>query len=65
MSAEETYIGDGVYASVEGGHVKIRTPRSEGDHIIFLEPDVCLYLIRFIKRSFNFKPEVLERLLKS
>lgn len=35
---KETYIGDGVYASFDGYQIKLRAPRENGDHVIFLEP---------------------------
>jgi hypothetical protein len=36
----ETYLGDGVYASFDGFHVKLRAPRDDGNHWIAMEPDV-------------------------
>jgi hypothetical protein len=37
----ETYFIDGVYKSIEGGKVKLRTPREEGgDHVVYVEPEV-------------------------
>ena len=36
----ETYIGDGVYASFDGWHIKLRTLRDQGNHVIFLDPEV-------------------------
>jgi hypothetical protein len=32
MSAHETYLGDGLYASFDGWQVKLRAPRDGGDH---------------------------------
>ena len=37
---KETYIGDGLYASLDGYRVWLRAPRPEGDHHIALEPEV-------------------------
>lgn len=37
---EETYMGDGVYASFDGYQIKLRAPRMEGNSEIFLEPNV-------------------------
>lgn len=34
---EEEHIGDGVYISVTGEGVKLRTPRPSGDHEIWLD----------------------------
>jgi hypothetical protein len=33
----EMHIGDGVYVSFKGGMIKLRTPRLDEDHYIFLE----------------------------
>lgn len=39
-SEQETYIGDGVYASFDGCMIKLRTERDGRNEIIFLEPEV-------------------------
>ncbi len=36
----ETYLGDGVYASFDGYQIKLRAPRPDGDHEVYLEPQV-------------------------
>lgn len=36
----ETYLADGVYVSFDGWHLILRAPREEGDHYIFIGPDV-------------------------
>lgn len=50
MSKEvgETYIGDGLYAAVVNGSVRLRAPREGGDHLVYLEPDVLVEFERFI-----------------
>jgi hypothetical protein len=53
--ADETYIGDGVYASLDNGMIKLRTPRGHGDDVIYLEPEVFIELLRFA-RSIHFLP---------
>lgn len=45
----ETYIGDGCYASFDGYQIKLRAPRLEGDHEVYLEPDVFQGLIDFAR----------------
>ncbi len=36
--SEETYLYDSVYASYDGFHIKLRTQRDTGDHVVYLEP---------------------------
>jgi hypothetical protein len=36
----ETYLGDGLYASFDGYHFKLRAPRFGADHEVFLELEV-------------------------
>lgn len=38
--SEETYLGDGLYASFDGYQFKLRAPREDGDHEVYLEPQV-------------------------
>jgi hypothetical protein len=56
--ADETYLGDGLYASLEFGMVKLRAPRESGDHEVFLEPEVLQNFIDYLKtkRILNFRP---------
>jgi len=42
MSQRETYLGDGLYASFDGWQVKLRAPRENGDHEVFLEDGLTL-----------------------
>lgn len=50
MDRNETYIGDGVYASFDGYQVWLRTPREDGNHEIALEPPVLAALNAFVAR---------------
>lgn len=52
---EETYIGDGVYASFDGYHIWLRAPREAGDHFIALEPSVYSALMRYADTVFGGK----------
>lgn len=45
----ETYLGDGVYASLGEGMIKLRTTRDEGDHVIYLDWSVYAALISFAR----------------
>lgn len=52
---EETYLGDGLYASYDGFQIVLRAPRENGDHIICLEPDVYLALVEFVSTIWKVK----------
>lgn len=47
----ETYLGDGLYVSFDGGMLKLRAPRERGDHEVYLEPEAFHQLIEFVKRT--------------
>ena len=49
----ETYLGDGLYASVDGYTMMLRAPRAEGDHWVGLEPRVYEALLEFVKQLKN------------
>jgi hypothetical protein len=53
---DETYLGDGVYCSFDGSQIWLRAPRSEGDHVVALEPQVYAEFVRYAIR--NGFPEV-------
>ena len=44
----EHYLGDGLYASWDGYMVKLRAPRDEGDHEVYLEPATLQEFERFL-----------------
>lgn len=44
----ETYLGDGLYASFDGFQIKLRAPRFEGDHEVYLEPSVLAAFERYV-----------------
>ena len=49
MNHEETYLGDGLYASFDGWSIILRAPRSNGDHFVGLEPEVFASLLAYQK----------------
>jgi hypothetical protein len=51
MSAEETYLGDGLYASFDGEQIRLRAPRDGGDHYVYLDHGVYRQLQLFVKRQ--------------
>jgi hypothetical protein len=42
MPCNETYLGDGLYASWDGWQIRLRAPREGGDHEVFLEDGLTL-----------------------
>ena len=48
--SEETYLGDGLYASFDGFSIMLRAPREGGDHVVALEPAVYRRLREWIAR---------------
>ena len=52
MKAEnETYLGDGLYASWDGFSIWLRAPRSNGDHYVALEPQMMRDLIEYARQK--------------
>jgi len=48
------YIGDGVYAEMDGYMIKLTTERAGGVlHVIYLEPEVYSQLAEYAKRVWN------------
>lgn len=45
----QVYLGDGVYASFDGGKIWLRTEREQGWHVIALEPQVFTALVEYAK----------------
>lgn len=54
----ETYLGDGLYMSYDGWQVCLRAPRSDGDHVVYLEPAVLqAFLNKLTQRKIiNVRP---------
>lgn len=50
MLGDETYIGDGVYASFDGYMIKLRADRDFQSHVIYLEQEVYESLVDFTRR---------------
>lgn len=48
---KETYLGDGLYASLSGNSIKLRAPREGGDHVVYMEPEVYESLLAFVARA--------------
>jgi hypothetical protein len=56
--SEETYLYDGLYAGFDGFQIKLRAPREEGDHVVYLEPRTYYALREFaLKVGFELPDE--------
>jgi len=49
---DESYLGDGLYATFDGWQIILQTPRNDAprrvsDHWVALEPDTFMSLVRF------------------
>lgn len=49
MAEQETYLGDGLYASFDGYQFRLRAPREDGDHFVYLEPRTLDAFKKYIK----------------
>jgi hypothetical protein len=50
---KEIYLGDGLYASYDGWQIRLRAPREEGDHVVYLEPRVLENLKAFVEEQYK------------
>ena len=48
MSGAERYLGDGLYASFDGFQIRLRAPRGDADHEVYLEPSTLLAFEEFV-----------------
>jgi hypothetical protein len=50
--SDKDYLGDGVYAEIERGMIKLTTEREYGTqlHVIYLEPEVYEALVGYFER---------------
>jgi hypothetical protein len=44
---DETYLGDGLFASWDGYMIRLRAPRIGGDHWVGLEPEILAEFLKF------------------
>lgn len=47
---KEIYLGDGLYASFDGWQIKLRAPRENGDHEVYLDGHMLLSLIEMTRQ---------------
>jgi hypothetical protein len=48
---DETYLGNGLYASFDGWQFCLRAPRETGDHVVYLEPHVLAAFIAYARAT--------------
>lgn len=49
-AVNETYLGDGLYASFDGFVIWLRAPRKDGDHFVGLEPATFSELLQYAEQ---------------
>lgn len=51
-TTNKQYLGDGVYAGVEDGMVRLTTENGlEASNVIWLEPEVVVALLRYLRHT--------------
>lgn len=48
---DEQYLGDGLYASFDGYQIRLRAPREDGDHVVFLDSETCTAFLEWVKMT--------------
>jgi hypothetical protein len=48
---DETYLGDGLYASFDGYQFRLRAPREDGDYVVYLDPSVTIAFHEYVERT--------------
>jgi hypothetical protein len=48
VTDREEYLGDGLYASFDGWQIKLRAPRTGGDHEVYLDQTTLQAFLEFI-----------------
>ena len=48
---KEEYLGDGLYVSFDGWQFRLRAPRPEGDHVVFLEPSTLNAFNQYVRKA--------------
>jgi hypothetical protein len=55
----EQYLGDGLFCSIDCGMVKLRAPRLEGDHVVYLEHPVLIEFLNWLVDNELLKKELV------
>lgn len=58
---DETYLGDGLYASYDGYQIKLRAPSGGVDNKVYLDPNTMNEFVQFVENTFNLRITVGSR----
>jgi hypothetical protein len=61
MSEQEEYLGDGLYASFDGGLFCLRAPRENGDHVVYFDAMMLKQLNEFARSMLRPSPQETAR----
>lgn len=59
-SRVETYLGDGLFVSFDGDQFKLRAPRLDGDHEVYLDIDVLNSFKAYVGRVLELDKALAE-----
>jgi hypothetical protein len=48
MPRNEIYLGNGLYGSFDGGQIRLRAPRENGDHEVCLDESTLRAFLQFL-----------------
>jgi len=48
---KEIYLGDGLYFLFENYQFRLRAPRDNGDHVVYLEPLALTNILRILAKE--------------
>jgi hypothetical protein len=48
VSEREEYLGDGLYCSFDGYQIRLRAPRENGDHEVYLDSSTLETFMQFV-----------------
>jgi len=58
--SDETYIGDGLYASFDGYQIRLRAPREGGDHVVYLDDATFCSFMDYVQEAVGIKIEIMK-----
>jgi len=60
MNEKEVYLGDGLYASIELGVIKLRAPgwKEEDNQVVYLEKETFVALLRYANSVMKWRVAV-------
>ena len=58
--SHETYIGDGLYASFDGYQIRLRAPREDNDHVVYLDNATFSLFMDYVQEAVGIKIEIIK-----